>query len=63
VPFFTNLDFLHNPLHYFILLSYVEAYTVVLVDLCYVSPSLELRTHYHPGVEMFIDDETREANG
>jgi hypothetical protein len=62
VPFFAHLDFLHSPFHSFILLSYVEASVVVLVDLCSVPPFLEPRTHYHPSVEMFIDDEARKVN-
>ncbi len=33
------------------------------MDLCFVLPSLKLKTYYHPSVEMFIDDEAKEANG
>jgi len=41
----------------------VEAFVVALANLCFVLPSLEPRTHYLHGVEMFIDDEAKEANG
>jgi hypothetical protein len=62
VPFFVHLDFLQSPLQSFILPSYVEALAFALVDLCSIPPSLEPRTRYHVSVEIFIDDETREAN-
>jgi len=52
VPLFVHPDFLQMlrllHLHWWI---YVPS-----------PPSLEPRTHYHAGVEIFIDDETREAS-
>jgi hypothetical protein len=35
---------------------------LALVYLCSIPPSLEPRTCYHVGVEIFIDDEVRETN-
>jgi len=62
MPFFIHLDFLQSPCQSFILPSYAKASTLALVDLCSILPSLEPRTHYHASVEIFIDDEAKEAN-
>jgi hypothetical protein len=52
-----HFDFLWNPHLSFILPSYAEAFALALVDLCSIPPSLEPTTHYHLGVEIFINDE------
>jgi len=62
VPFFVHPDFLQSPYQSFILPSYVEAFAFALADLCSIPPSPKLKNHYHYGVEIFIDDETRKAN-
>jgi len=62
MPFFTHLDFLQSPCQSFILPSYAKASIFALVDLCSILPSLEPKTHYHAGVEIFIDDEVKEVN-
>jgi len=62
VPFFVHLDFLQSFCQSFLLPSHAKASTLALVDLCSILPSLEPRTHYHVVVEIFIDDEVREAN-
>jgi hypothetical protein len=36
--------------------------TLTLVDVCSIPPSPKPKTHYHLGVEMFIDDEVKEVN-
>jgi hypothetical protein len=62
MPFFVHLNFLQNPFQNFILLLYVEAFTLALVDISSIPPSSELKTHYHANVEIFIDDEARKAS-
>jgi hypothetical protein len=62
VPLFSHPNFLQNPFQRFILPSYAEASIVVLMDLCFVPPFLKPKTHYRPIVEMFIDDEAKEAS-
>jgi hypothetical protein len=42
--------------------SYAKAYALALMDLCSIPPSPKPRTPYHPSVEIFIDDEAKEAN-
>jgi hypothetical protein len=51
VSFLVHLNFLQSPHYSFILLSYVDASTLALVDLCSIPPSLEPRTHYYPDVK------------
>jgi hypothetical protein len=36
--------------------------TLTLVDVCSIPPSPKPKTHYHLGVEIFIDDEVKEVN-
>jgi hypothetical protein len=62
LPFFNHIDFLQSPRQNFTLPSYVDASTLALVDLCSIPPFLEPRIRYHPGVEIFIDDEVKEIN-
>jgi len=62
VPFFGHLDFLWSPFHSFILSSYVNAFVVALANFCSIPTSLKPKTRYHLNVEMFIDDEAREAS-
>jgi hypothetical protein len=62
VPFFVHPNFLQSLRQSFILPSYVEVSARALVDLCSIPPSPKPRTHYHLGVEIFIDDEVREAS-
>jgi len=62
VPLFAHPDFLQSPHQNFILPSCAETSTVALADLCSIPPSPKPRTRYHPGVEMFIDDEAKETS-
>jgi hypothetical protein len=57
-----RVNFLQSPRQNFTLPSYVDASTLALVDLCSIPPFLKPRTRYHPGVEIFIDDEAKEIN-
>jgi hypothetical protein len=62
MPFFVHLHFLQNPCQSIILPLYAKASTFASLDLCSILPSLEPRTQNDVGVEIFIDDEAREAN-
>jgi hypothetical protein len=62
VPLIVHLNFPQSPHQIFILLSCVEAFALTLVDLFSIPPSLEPKTYYHFGVEIFIDDEAKEAS-
>jgi hypothetical protein len=62
MPLIVHLDFLQSPHQSFILLSCAEAFALTLVDLFSIPPSLEPKTYYHFDVEIFIDDETKEAS-
>jgi hypothetical protein len=42
--------------------SYAKVCTLALVDVCSIPPFPELKTPYHLGVEIFIDDEVKEIN-
>jgi hypothetical protein len=61
-PLFVHLDFFQSLHQTFILPSYIEASTFALANVCFIPPSPKLRTHYHLGVEIFIDDEAKEAS-
>jgi hypothetical protein len=62
VPFFVHFGFLQSPRQSFILPSYAEAFALVLADLCSIPPSPKPRTYYHHGIDLFIDDEAKEAS-
>jgi hypothetical protein len=62
VPLFVHPDFLQSLHQSFILFSYAEAFALALVDSFSIPPSLKPNTCYHPSVDIFIDDEVKEAN-
>jgi hypothetical protein len=62
MPFFVHPNFLQSPFQSFILPSYVEASALAISGPILHPPISELKTHYHAGVEIFIDDEVRETS-
>jgi hypothetical protein len=42
--------------------SYAKAFALTLADIFSIPLSPELKTCYHPNVEIFIDDEARDVN-
>jgi hypothetical protein len=62
VLLFAHPNFFHSLRQSFILPSYLKASAIALAALCSIPPFPEPRTHYHPSVEIFIDDEAKKAS-
>jgi hypothetical protein len=42
--------------------SYVEVFAIAIIAFYSIHPPPEPRTHYHPDVEIFIDDEAKKTS-